>query len=272
MPAEDDITLDEKRVYGETREETAAYVASALGVTRVELAGDQIGRFNLERQCAATGIAGADGQLVVGTEDDVLVGTVDGFAETGFGPAAAVSIAEGTPIAASPDGEIARLVGDDWETIGSVGRARRMDGDVLAANDDVYRIAGTLEPLGAGKRVRDVAAAGPYAATADGVLSYDGKMWNRVVGGDCALVAADADRAHAISEDGLLERRDDDWYVAERPVEGAIADITHGESLYGVTADGTFLVHAAPELSPDGQGGWRSRALGVRDVAGVAVP
>ena len=272
MPAEDDITLDEKRVYGDTREETAAYVASALGVTRVELAGDQIGRFSLAHQCSATGIAGADGQLVVGTDDEVLVGTADGFAETDFGPADAVAIVDGTPVAASPDGEIARLDGDDWEAVGSVARVRRMDGDLVAASDGVYRIDSGLSELGVGKTVRDVAAAGPYAATADGLLASDGEHWERLVGGDCTLVAADADRAHAISEDGLLERRDDDWHVVALPVDAAMADLTHGESLYAVTANGTFLVYAAPGLSPDGQGGWRSRELGVRDVAGVAVP
>lgn len=272
MPAEDDIGLDEKRVYGETRDETAAYVASALGVTRVELAGDQIGRFSLAHQCTATAIAGTDGKLVVGTDEDVLVGTSDGFAATDFGPADAVAIADGTPVAAGSDGEIARLAGDDWETVGTVGRVRRMDGDLVAASDGVYRIDTGLSALGAGKTVRDVAAAGPYAATADGLLAYDGETWTRVAGGDCTLVAADATSAHAISEDGLLERRGEDWRVIEVPVDAAMADLTHGESCYGVTADGTFLVYAAPELSPDGQGGWRSRELGVREVSGVAVP
>jgi hypothetical protein len=272
MPADDDIALDEKRVYGDKRDETAAYVASALGVTRVELAGDQIGRVSLEHQCTATGIAGTDGRLVVGTDEDVLVGTGEGFAGTDFGPAATVAIADDTPVAASPDGEVARLVGDDWETLGTVGRARRMDGDLLAASDGIYRVDVGLPALGAGKTVRDVAAAGPYAATAGGLLAYDGENWHRLVGGDCTIVAADGERAHAISEDGLLERRGDDWRVATIPVDAAMADLTHGESLYGVTADGTFLVYAAPELSPDGQGGWGTRALGVREVSGVAVP
>lgn len=272
MPADDDIGLDEKRVYGETREETAAYVASALGVTRVELAGDQIGRFSLERECTATGIAGGDGHLVVGTDADVLVGTAEGFVGTDFGPAVSVALADGTPVAAGPDGDLARLVGDDWETVGTVGRVRRMDGDLVAANDGIYRIEPGLPAFGGGRAVRDVAAPGPYAATADGLFGHDGDTWTRLAGGDCTLVAAADDRVHAISDDGLLERRGDDWHVTEIPIDAAMADLTHGESLYGATADGTFLVYAAPELAPDGHGGWRSRALGVREVTGVAVP
>jgi len=39
-----------------------------------------------------------------------------------------------------------------------------------------------------------------------------------------------------------------------------------------VTVDGTFLVFAPSKLTPDGRGGWGSRALGVREVTGVAVP
>lgn len=285
MPAEDDIALDEKRVYGDTRDRTVAYVASALGVTRVDLAGDQVGRFSMAQNCTATGIAAADGRLVVGTDEAVLVGTGEGFETTGFGPARAVGLAAGTPVAAAPDGTVAQLVGDDWETLGSVTHPRRLDGDLLAAKGGVFRVAPGLPDLAVDADVRDVAAAGPYVATADGLLERRDGEWERVAGGDCALVAAEEDepartdtladttgRAHAVSDDGLLERRDGDWRVHSLPVDAAIADITHGESLYGVTADGTMLVYASPDLTPDGQGGWRTRALGLRGVVGVAVP
>lgn len=272
MPADDDIALDEKRVYGEKRDETAAYVGSTLGVTRVEVAGDQIGRFSLVDDRATTGIAGGDGTLVVGTEEDVLVGTGDGFLQTEFGPATAVAVDEGTPVAAGPDGHVGRLVGDDWETVGSVTHVRRMDGDLVAASDGVYRVTTGLPALGAGESVRDVAAAGPYAATADGLLGYDGEGWDRVAGGDCSLVAAENGRAHAIGEDGLLVRSGEGWHVVDVPVEAPIAGLAYGEDLYAVTADGTMLVYADPDHAPDGQGGWRSRALGIRDVTGIAVP
>lgn len=270
MPAEDDITLDEKRVYGDKREETSVFVASDMGVTRVEVAGDQIGRFSLAHDDSATSIAGADGQLVVGTDSDVLVGTGNGFEATDFGAAAVVGIDDGTPLAVAPDGTVARLEGDEWVTVGSVTGPRRMDGNLLATKQGVVRVAAGLYDMDAGPGVRDVAAAGPYAATADGLLAYDDE-WERVAGGDCTLVAADGERAHAVSEDGLLVRRGDGWEVHELPAETALADIGHGESLYAVSADGTVYVHAESELSPDGQGGWRSRALGVRNVVGLAV-
>ncbi len=271
MPSDEDTGADERRLYGTKREETAAYVASALGITRVELAGDQVGRFSLERQCTATGVAGDEGTLVVGTDEDVLVGTDDGFVETGFGPATAVTVANGTPAAAGPDGEVARLVEKEWETLGTVGHVRRMDGDLLAANNGVYRIDTGLPALGGGNTVRDVAAAGPYAATAEGVLAYDGGEWTCLVDGDYSLVAADGQRTHALGQAGLREQRGEEWYTSEMPVDAPIADLTHGESLMAVTADGTLLVNADPEVTADGHGGWRSRILGVREVAGLAV-
>lgn len=268
----DDIALDEKRMYGDKRAETRAYVASALGVTRVELAGDQIGRFSLVRRGTATAVAGGDGKLLVGTEEDVLVGTGEGFTATGFGPAASVGVADGTPLAVAPEGRVARLTGDDWEAVGTVEAPRRMDGDLLATGDGVYRVGDGLESLGGGADVRDVAGGdGAYAATAAGLLRYD-DGWHRETGGDCTLVAADGDRVYAVSDDGLLVRRGGDWRVHALPTDAALADVTHGESLYAVTADGTVLVYAAPDLAPDGQGGWRSRGLGVPDVAGIAVP
>src|SRR6056297_334106 len=86
----DDISLSEKRMYGETRPETHAYVASGLGVTRVETAGGQIGRFSLDHRCEARDIAGENGEIAVATDDAVLISTDDGFAAAGFGPATAV--------------------------------------------------------------------------------------------------------------------------------------------------------------------------------------
>jgi hypothetical protein len=268
VPDDDDIALSEKRMYGEKRDRTELFVGSALGVTRVELAGDQIGRFALARRDSVTAIAGEAGTLVVGTDDDVLVGTSEEFVPTGFGTAATVSVSADGPVAATPDGTVARLEGDDWETVGSVTNPRRADGDLLVAGDGVYRVGEGLTALGGGD-VRDVAAAGPYAATGEGVVRYDGE-WKRVAEGECTLVAADGDCVTAASDEGLLVHRGGGWQRRERPTDAPLADLAHGECLYAVTADGTVLVDADPELTPDGQGGWRSRELGVREVVGLA--
>jgi len=281
MPGED-IGLDAKRVYGDTREETAAYVASDMGLTRVDIAGDQIGRFSLVHDDPATSVAGDDGTLVVGTTEDVLVGTGGGeFAQTGFGEATVVGVDDGTPLAVGPDGTVARLSGDEWVTVGAVTGPRRMDGNLLATGDGVVRVEHDVLDLGGGPDVRDVASLGDgvattaYAATGDGLLAYDDE-WERVAGGDCTLVAAGGDgeeaTVHAVSEDGLLTHRDGDTRVESLPTDAALADIVVDESLYAVTADGTLFVDADAEVTPDGQGGWRSRALGIRNVVGLAVP
>jgi hypothetical protein len=85
-------------------------------------------------------------------------------------------------------------------------------------------------------------------------------------------VAAGGDAVYASSEDGLLVCRDGDVRVEDRPTDAAFADLAIGESLYAVTADGTLFVYADAAVTPDGQSGWRSRALGVRNVVGLAVP
>jgi hypothetical protein len=277
MPGED-IGLDAKRVYEDTREETAAYVASDMGLTRVEIAGDQIGRFSLVLSDPATSVAGDDGTLVVATREDVLVGTGGGdFVETGFGEAVLVGVDDGTPLAVSQEGTVARLSGDEWVTVGAVTGPRRMDRTLLATGDGVVRVEHDVLALGGGPTVRDVAAAGPdaaptaYAATADGLLAYDDD-WDRLAGGDCTLVAAGGAAVYASSEDGLLVCRDGDVRVEDRPTDAAFADLAVGESLYAVTADGTLFVYADAAVTPDGQSGWRSRALGVRNVVGLAVP
>jgi len=276
-----DITLDEKRVYAGTRDRTVAYVASALGVARVELAGDQIGRFSLVHREAAGSIAGADGRLVVGTGEDVLVATGEEFVPTGFGPTVTVTLADGRPVAVDPDGGVARLVGDEWVSVGSVATPGRADGNLLVAGDGISRVGESVTALPeVPADVRDVAAveshggtaAGLYAATGEGLYRLAGETWNPVRDGDFTLVAAAGERVYAARQDGLLARREGEWETLARPVEAPLADLVAGGCLYAVTVDGTVLVHAPAAVAPDGQGGWRWRALGVREVVGLAVP
>lgn len=284
--SEGDVALDEKRIYGETREVTVTYVAGELGVTRVAVSGDRVGRVGLVHRGAARDVAGGDGQLLVATDADALVGTGDGFEPTGFGPAAAVGVGRDL-LAAAPDGRVARLVGDDWHAVGTVEDPRAFDADYLAAGSGVFR-AGTdgLEALGAAG-VRDVAAAGATgaasatsgagsalrAATDDGLfrLDADGR-WTVEREEACEVVAAADDRAHLVAAGTLFERRDGEWVACQLPADGEVVDVAYGEAPYAVTADGTFLIDAAPGQAPDGAGGWRGRALGVPGVAGIAVP
>ena len=266
--SDDDIALDEKRIYEERRAETRAYVACELGVATVAVSDDQIGRFGLEHQCTARDVAGADGQLAVATDEDVLVGDGDGeFVATDFGPAAAVGL-DGTVVAASPEGTVARLDGDEWVPVGSVDDPRAIDGDLVAAGDGVFRIgADSLDAL-TDSAARDVAAAGPYASTSAGILS-GADDWAPAVAGDGTVVASDGDRAHAVVDGELLARDDDGWDESGAAAEGVV-DVAYAGATIAVTADGVVAID--PVTAKDGAPEWRSRSLGLSGVVGVAVP
>lgn len=273
---------EERNLFARSRKSTAAYVASGLGVVRVDLAPDRIGEFSLVERCSAHGVDAGDSLVAVATPDAVLVNRGEGFSDCGFGAAVAVGVDGGTVLAASPGGEVGRLdaaIPDGeaaWESIGSVGKPRRFDGPLLAAEDGVYRVAEELTSLGL-TAVLDVAAAGPLAASDEGLFRYEGEEWRREHDGAASVVAADGGRGHAVDADGLLERGSDDsdghrWERLATPGDARPVDVAHGASLYGVTEAGEFLVAAEGEQATDGRGGWRSRTLGVRGVTGLAVP
>lgn len=272
MPDDDDIALSEKRMYGERRRETRCYVATAMGVAYVAVSDDQIGRFGLAHRCTARDVAAGDGRLFVATEEDVLIdedpredgGTVE---PTGFGPAVAVGGGE-EPLAASPDGRVAALEDDEWRDLDAVPEVRAVDGDLVATADGVYRRDGDgLAHVGL-EDVRDVAAAGRYAATDSGVFrERDG--WEREVSGSATVVASDGDRAHAVGGGDLLERVDGAWEPAGAPREGVV-DVAYDEAAFAVTADGTVLVD--PVSAKDGAPEWRTRSLGLADAVALAIP
>lgn len=279
MPDDDDIALSEKRLYGERRAATRAYVASPAGVAYVEASDDQIGRFGLAHRCVARDVAGGDGRLLVATDEDVLVGVGEAFEPTGFGPAVAVGI-DADPLAVGPDGRVARLVDDDWETLGEVGDVRAVDGPLIAAADGVYRVGDgsphrdpgadpspELSHVGLDD-ARDVAGPGPLAATANGVFRREAG-WNREAEGDATVVASDGERAHAVVDGGLLERAADGWRDAGAP-EGDVVDVAYDAAAFAVTADGRILLD--PVAAKDGATAWRTRSIGLVDVAGIAIP
>jgi len=268
--SDDDIALSEKRMYGAKRPETHAYVASGLGVTRVETAGGQIGRFSLSERCNARDVAGASGEVAVATDEAVLVLTDDGFVSTGFGPATAVGY-DGEGLLAAGSGRVARYDGGEWTELGNVDDVRAIDGDRLAAAEGVYALP-DLDRLG----LVDVAdVAGDYAATESGLYRYEGGNadgeWTEVRSGQHLAVASDGEQVHAAAADGLYELTADGREPCALPATERVVDVTYGDDTYAITENGTFLVATAAEATADGQGGWRQRSLGVPDVVGVAV-
>lgn len=279
--SDDDISLSEKRMYGRTREETHAYVASGLGVTRVETAGGQIGRFTLAHRCAARDIAGENGEIAVATDEAVLILTDDGFAATDFGPATAVGY-DADGLVAAGEGRVARYDDGEWWEMGEVDGVRALAPDLVAAADGVYGLPGCAH-LG----LHDAAdVAGPFAATADGLYRRDAQEgtvgarenWTPVRSGAHSVVATDGGRVHAADVDTLYELADHGgaspephWRSCELPVRERVVDVTHGDDTYAITEDGTFLVNTADDATADGRGGWRARSLGVPEVVGIAV-
>lgn len=270
--SDEDVSLSEKRVYAETRDAIAVFVASDLGLARVEVSADQVGRFSLVHREPVRDVAGAAGRLLVAGTDDVYVGDDATLAPTDFGSATAVGASEGRLVAVDGGGRVARLAGDDWRTVGSVDAPRRMDGDLLATGDGVVRVGeDALRYLGLSD-VRDVAAAGPYAATADRVYGRGDGEWRPVREGGADAVAASAEKVHAVDGSRLLAGENGDWHECELPVDERVVDVAYGEATYAVTAAGTFLVDADGAITADGSGGWRGRALGLTGVSALAVP
>lgn len=90
-----------------------------------------------------------------------------------------------------------------------------------------------------------------------------------VLEGEFETVAADPRsergelvRTHAVAADGVYEFVADEWHAIDGSSEH-IVGVGYGETTYAVTDEGTFLAWS------DGE--WRTRALGVRDVSGLAV-
>ena len=265
------MTLAEDRIHDETRPAFRAYVTSGYGVTVLEVAGDRVGGYALAHECTAVDVADAgDGTVAVATPEAVLVGDHDDFEPSGFGEAVAVG---GDPLlAASPDGEIARLTEEGWDEVGTVATdVRAIDGDLLATADGVYRVTeGGIEYVGL-ERARDVSTVGiPHAATATGLYKL-GAGWMTEREGGFTLVTGDPNsarggvlkRGHAATEEQLFVYDGSEWGPWHIPVDAPVAGIDYGEAVYAVSEDGTFIT------AMDGE--WRTRALGISGVTGLVV-
>lgn len=281
MSAEKDVTLDEKRVYGERSGSTPVFVAAAAGLARVEVSDDRVGEFGLARRGEATDVAASGGRLAVATPEDALVGTGDGFAATGFGHATAVGFGEG--LLAAGDGRIARYDADEpasdagsttsdgdapapgerpggWAPVAECADVRALSGDLAATAGGVVRLGEGHVGLG---DARDVTTDGDVlAATADG-LYYLANGWMEAISGGFRAVSAAGDRAAAVADDGTLYLREGEWLAVETPRDGLVDVALRDGVVYAVTGDGTLLVDAGA--------GWRSRSLGLPEARRLAV-
>ncbi len=269
-------TIREKRVYTDQSETVDAYVAADLGVAVARVSQDKIGEFSLVERCTARDVAATERGVAAATTEDVLVESGDGFEETGFGPAVAVTDYAGDVLAASEDGHLARYNGE-WADIGSLdGEVRALDADLIAADDGVHRVTDDdLSAVGLDD-ARDVAAAGvPLAATPDGLYRL-GAGWMHTADGAFEVavsdpVTASADglgRAHAATADDLYEHAAggdaDAWRTRDLPVDDSVTDVAY-------TTDGVVVLTAGGALAADVGDGFRHRSLGLRDAAALAV-
>jgi hypothetical protein len=271
---------DERHLFGERRQTTTGFLASDMGVLRVELAPDRLGEFGIVERRRATDIA-AGKQLAVATEDDVMTAGDDRteFTPLGFGPAAAVGIDETTLYAASPDGTVARASiaaadGDttEWETLGDVSGPRAFEGPVLATASGVVRVAPTFETLGLDD-VADVASGDHLLAGGEnGLFEYADGDWVGLFDRPITRVTAGDDAVCAVTADGaVLRRTDAAWDVISVPEGTTATAVAATQSLYVVTEAGDVLISADPTAATDGVGGWQSEPLGVRTVHGFVL-
>jgi len=204
-----------KRVYGDRAGAVTAYVASAMGIVRVRVAGDTVGEFGLCERCSARDIAAApprspsrptktseyspsrtEPERTAAAATAVTMRTLatrhrdrgGDVRRDGSGPAVAVGYDDdGDLLVADPDGRVACQAADssEWTTLAdeTVAPVRAIDGDLVGTADGVYRVQdGGLNHAGL-TDVRDVSAAGvPLAATTDGLYKL-GNGWMAVLEG-----------------------------------------------------------------------------------------
>jgi len=305
-PAEDDISIEEKRVYAGTAGRIDAYVATESGIVRVALSADKIGAFDMvargPARDAAVLVRAGDPDLVgIATPDGLQVAPVGDDPE--FEPVTddpdeaksivAVGVHDGAFLVASEGGEIGRIeVGDassdptatSIASVGSASDPRAIDGPLVAAGDGVHRVTdpGVTEGDGAGANAaraltavglddaRDVAGVGtPLAATGAGVY-WLGNGWMSALEGDATAVAADGDGHAMAAADGdlFVHASDDEWGAGTWTATDLPVDEEPVALGYGPGV--SVAVTDAGTLCVDAGDGWRHQVVGVRGVAGVA--
>lgn len=264
--------IEEDRIYADTLGKTDLYVATGLGVAEVSVSNDRIGQFSLTHRCRARDVAADGTRVLVATDEDVLAidPTHSTVERLDFGPAVAVGVAD-APLAAAPDGTVARARVDGWEPLGTVESVRAIDGDLVASPEGVFRVGETLDHVGLDDVFDVVGRETPYAATGAGLYRL-GPGWTRDIEGDFRVVSAAGEQAHAATTDALYTREDGSWRERDVPTTESIVDVGYIKDggVVAITASGTCLVD--PVAAKDGASGWRSRSLGLPETAALAVP
>jgi hypothetical protein len=266
-----DNASDERQLFGEERETTVGYVASEMGVVRIDLAGDRIGSYSLLERCRATAIATAGAVVAVGTDEDVLVdvGDTGECQRLHFGPAVAVGIDGDTVFAAGPEGELGRFEGvSNWF------RTQREDG--IEHDSGVQDGAGVHEGAGLqeGAEIPNDEPTTPWETL--GTVSGPNRMASQYLAADAGVfelgesvdglglsavadVATDDGDENAVlagTEHGLSRRAGDatDWSSLDT------------EPVRRVVADGDYLTITDEGIVRERAGeGWRELSLPTDD-------
>ena len=308
-PAEDDISIEEKRVYAGSAGRTDAYLAADVGVVRVAISGDKVGPYELVARDAARDVAvlgrpDAPDLIAVATDHTLAVASAADdptFDPVGLGASVAVGVSDGGFLAADATDELHRVnvraapepAGSpttDTTRIGSVDDPRRIDGPLVAAADGVHRVTGTaagaaptVETAGLAN-ARDVSGAGvPLAATASG-LYWLGNGWMPAAERPATAVAADGN-GHAMAVvDGTLRVHPGGAGVSGSPA-GTVAETRWDADAWTETAlpvderpvalgygpGLSAVVTAAGTVCVNAGDGWRHQALGIGEIGGVAL-
>jgi len=307
-PADDDISIEEKRVYAGTAGRTDAYVATESGVVRVALSADKVGTFDMISRDAARDVAvrpgGDDAPDLVGvaTPDGLFVSPISdelAFETVETGAAVAVGARGDSFVVAGENGEIDRVEFGHAETddrgsgsfgsgdgssatvtrIGWVSDPTAIDSPLVAAADGVHRITES-DASEAGQELvsvglddaRDVGGRGtPLAATAAG-LYWLGNGWMTASEGDAEAVAADGDgHAMTVVDGDLFVHAHDSGEWRAGTWERTDLPVDEAPVALGYGPGVSVVVTDAGTLCVDAGDGWRHQVIGVRGVAGVAL-
>lgn len=166
----------DRRLFGDERATTVGYVASEMGLVRIELTADRIGNYSLLERGTVTAVDTDNQTVVAATAEDVRLDTEDAgeCLALGFGEATAVGIDDPTVYAARPTGEIGRLDDvDAWNW--------RLTDDGVHADAGVQADAGiqgdaSIQGGGPDDQDRDTKPSWQILGTVDGPVSIDGPL------------------------------------------------------------------------------------------------